>query len=383
MTEPPVAARPWERRRRDVLLPLLSGFVLILYLSFEVFKHFLLTLAVAASVALLLAPVQRRTARAFRGRASLAALLLVVLTTVVILLPVSGYAALLGRQAVAFFEWVRPQLQPAAIQRLLQETVPQRYPWVEAWIDLNEETVPRMISDTLSRTASTANRLIQRAVAGLTSAFVDLALFLLMLFFLLRDGGRLKAELQTISPLSREQEEQIFDHLGRTVKGVMKAMVLVPVAQGLVAFIGFLAFGVPAPALWSVAVVLAALIPLVGSPLGWVPAVAYLFLYGESWQWAGMALWGAVGISGIDNVIKPIILRDSAQIHPLLGFLAILGGLLSFGPLGFLVGPVIVSLLISSVRIYRLDVLRAHERRAEEPAQALDNRGAPLDHHRT
>ena len=70
--------------------------------------------------------------------------------------------------------------------------------------------------------------------------------------------------------------------------------------------------------------------------------------------------WSIISlISGIANVLKPLLLRESARIHPMLGFLSILGGLYSFGPLGFLVGPVILSLVLSAIRIYRMDVLGA------------------------
>ena len=72
-----------------------------------------------------------------------------------------------------------------------------------------------------------------------------------------------------------------------------------------------------------------------------------------------MLIYGTVVISGIDNVVKPLLLRGTAQIHPLLGFLSILGGVLAFGAFGFLVGPVILSLVLSAMRIYRLDLLRA------------------------
>ena len=109
-----------------------------------------------------------------------------------------------------------------------------------------------------------------------THAAVDLGLFLLMLFFLLRDGGRLRAELRPISPFSEEQEHQIFDHLERTIKGALQAVVVVPVVQGILAGIGFMMFGVPSPFVWGTAVILAATVPLVGSPLGWVPACVYL-----------------------------------------------------------------------------------------------------------
>jgi predicted PurR-regulated permease PerM len=108
-----------------------------------------------------------------------------------------------------------------------------------------------------------------------------------------------------------------------------------------------------------VAVVLAAMVPLLGAPLAWVPAVVYLFYTGApTWQWTLMFAYGLLLISGIDNVVKPLLLRESAHIHPLLGFLSIVGGLLAFGVFGFLVGPVILSLLLSALRIYRLDILR-------------------------
>jgi predicted PurR-regulated permease PerM len=186
-----------------------------------------------------------------------------------------------------------------------------------------------------------------------------------MLFFLLRDGSRFRAELRRISPLSETQEDQAIAHLTRTVKGVLQAMVLVPLAQGVLGTLGFWLFGVPSPVLWGVGVVLAAMVPILGSPLAWVPACVYLFVTGERGAALGMFVYGMAIISAIDNFVKPLLLREAAQIHPLLGFLAMLGGLLAFGPLGFLVGPVILSLVLSAIRIYRADILRA-----EHPAAA-------------
>ena len=344
--------------RRRILYPLLVCLLVIVVLAFLVFRYFLATFTVAASVGILMGPMQRRLTEMLRGRSSVAAALLLLLTTVVILVPVLLSAAILSQQAVAFFEWVRPNLQPAALQALYRETLPARYPWLQGWLRFDEQEATQAISLLLSRAAAAGNGLIQGAVAGFTSALFDLVLFLMILFFLLRDGGRLRAELRGISPLSPEQEAEIFEHLARTVRGVLKAMVIVPFAQGFVAMIGFAFIGVPSPVLWGVVVVLAALVPMVGSPLGWAPAVGYLYARGETWQWVAMLAYGIVVISGIDNVVKPLLLRESARIHPLAAFLSILGGLFAFGPLGFLIGPVILSLVISAIRIYRLDILR-------------------------
>lgn len=343
-------AEPYLRRASDRRLPLLVVFAIVVLLAFLVFRHFLLEVTVAAAVALLLAPVHRRVSRWFGGRPSLAAGLLVLLCMVLLLLPISASATLLGQQALSFLEWVRPRLQPAQIQELWQETLPARFPWTRDLV--SAETMSQIASAALSRLVSGANTFLQGAVGGLTSAIFELGLFLMTLYFLLRDGPTLRHEMRRISPLSDSQEEESVDHLVRTVKGVLLAMIVVPIAQGLVAIPGFHLLGVPSPLLWGVTVMLASFVPILGSPLAWLPAVAYLFIYGSTGRAVGMLLYGATVISGIDNLIKPALLRGSARIHPLLGFLSILGGILSFGPLGFMIGPVILSLGLSALRIY-------------------------------
>jgi predicted PurR-regulated permease PerM len=348
-----------ERRRRDLLTPLLVVLALILLLAFWVFQPFVLDFAVAACVALLLAPVQKRLSRALGNRPTLAAALLVLVATVVILVPVLTSLFLLARQVALFLEWVRvqPLLGPEELQRFWEQ-LPQRYPGLRSWIAWLQAQIAPVVSGGIEQLAGRANVLLQNVLGRVTHATIDLGLFLLMLFFLLRDGGRLRAELQPISPFSAEQERQIFDHLERTIKGALQAVVVVPIVQGILAGIGFMMFGVPSPFVWGTAVILAATVPLVGSPLGWLPACGYLFVQGRTGPAVGLLVFSIVIVSGSDNVIKPMLLRGSARIHPLLGFLSIIGGVLAFGVFGFLIGPVILSLVLSAIRIYRLDVLR-------------------------
>jgi predicted PurR-regulated permease PerM len=348
-----------ERRRRDLLTPLLLALGAILLLAFWVFKPFLLVFAVAACVALLLAPVQKRFATALGGRPTLAAALLVLVTTVLILIPVLTSLFLLARQVAVFLDWIRtqPLIGPEELQRFWEQ-LPQRYPGLRTWVSWLQAQVTPVVSGGLTQLAGGANGLLQNVLGRVTHAAVDLGLFLLMLFFLLRDGGRLKAELHPVSPFSEEQERQIFDHLEKTIKGALQAVIVVPVLQGILAGIGFMMFGVPSPFVWGTAVILAATVPLVGSPLGWLPACAYLLVEGKTGPAVGLLVYSTLIVSGSDNVVKPLLLSGSARIHPLLGFLSIIGGVLAFGVFGFLIGPVVLSLVLSAIRIYRLDVLR-------------------------
>ncbi len=143
----------------------------------------------------------------------------------------------------------------------------------------------------------------------------------------------------------------MFQSVGRTVKGVLYTLVLVPVAQGLFAVLGFWIFGLPSPLFWGTVLMLGATIPGVGAPVVWLPAAIYLLLAGSIWQGVGLILYGTFVISLVDNVVKPLILKGTAQIHTFLAFLSLVGGLLTFGPAGVLLGPVIFSLLQSMVRI--------------------------------
>jgi predicted PurR-regulated permease PerM len=180
--------------------------------------------------------------------------------------------------------------------------------------------------------------------------------------------SRLRGELRPVSPFSEEQERQIFEHLGRTVKGALQALIVVPVVQGILAGIGFMIFGVPSPFVWGTAVILAATVPILGAPLGWIPACIYVYVNGSAGAATGLFFFCLVLVSGSDNVVKPLLLQGTARIHPLLGFLSILGGLLAFGVFGFLIGPVVLSLVISAIRIYKLDVLR----RPSGPARPVE-----------
>ena len=213
-----------------------------------------------------------------------------LVTTVVILVPVLTSLFLLARQAALFLDWVRiqPLLGPDEMQRFWDE-LPRRYPGLKSWIAFLQAQLAPLVSGGISQIAGGANGLLQNVLGRVTHAAIDLGMFLLMLFFLLRDGGRLKAELRPISPFSEDQEHQIFDHLEHTIKGALQAVVVVPVVQGILAGIGFFMFGVPSPLVWGTAVILAATVPLVGSPLAWLPACGYLLVQGQTGPALGLA----------------------------------------------------------------------------------------------
>jgi len=355
--------------------PLLVFLLVSLALAFLVFRYFLLTFAVAASVALMLAPVHGALSRRLGGRSGLAAALVVLAVMLVILLPLVVYGVLIEQQAISFLDWLRPHLEPQDWDRFWRETVPTKSPQVARWLQAIGWKAPPL-STGIARLTGTAQTYVQVVIAGAAAVLLDLVIFLMMLFFLLRDGAALRKSLRGISPFTRDQESELVEHLGNTVKASLQAMIVVPLLQGVVALIGFVAFGVPSPLLWAVMVIFAALIPILGSPLAWIPAALYFLANGHLGKAIAMAAYGVFVISMVDNIVKPFILKGAAQIHTMLGFLSIMGGLLAFGPKGLIVGPVVLSLVLSAYRIYRYDILRwREEEHLDSPAPAPE--GAP------
>ena len=353
--------------------PLIASLLAVLALAFVVCRFFLLTFTVALAAALILSGPHRRLSRRLGGRRGLAAALLLLVCVVTLVLPAVAYGALFARQAVALVEWLEPRLTPAGAEKLWSEELPARYPTAMRWAGhvLGGAGI-RSGSEMIARLGSRLGAYAQAVLFEGLGALMDTVIFLMIVFFLLRDEAELRGALRGVSPFTRGQETEALYHMAQTVKAVFLSMVLVPIVQGAVALVGFWALGLPSPVLWSVLVIFAAVIPILGTPLVWVPAGLYLIATGADGRGVGVLIYGALVIASVDNLIKPIILRETARVHTMLGFLFVLGGVYAFGFKGVIAGPVILSLAISAYRIYRYDVLRWREEELAQTAAGAD-----------
>ena len=189
--------------------------------------------------------------------------------------------------------------------------------------------------------------------SGAVSFVFKTFIMLLALFYLFRDGKRLRSFVVQLSPLTNEYDERILRRLEDAISSVVKGKLLIVFIQGVIAASGFALFGVPHPVLWGAATALAALIPAVGVAIVFVPVVAYLFFTGSALTALGVLIFG-VCVGMIDNFLGPILYERGLRLHPLLILLSVLGGIAFFGPVGFLAGPVTLALLFALVDIYPL-----------------------------
>lgn len=218
------------------------------------------------------------------------------------------------------------------------------------------QTLSNDINVIISRITGGAFDIVSGIISNIASFFLSLFLIIFMLFFFLRDGAKIRSLAMELSPLSAVYDKALVEKLENAIGGVVKGSFLIALIQGTVATLGFLIFGVPQPILWGSFTVLAALVPTVGTSLAIIPAVVFLFITGHTGSAIGLIIWGGVAVGMIDNIIGPKIVGARVKLHELLVLLSVLGGIKLFGFLGFLFGPIIMSIFVALVDIYRTDL---------------------------
>jgi len=178
-------------------------------------------------------------------------------------------------------------------------------------------------------------------------------IMLLALFYFLRDGRELKRQLIALSPLGDDNDERILRKMAQAVYSVFMGSIAVAIIQGILTGVGFGIFGIPSPALWGAIASIAALIPGVGTSLILIPGILYLFFMGSTTPAIGLLIWGLLAVGLIDNFLGPIFVNRGIKVHPFLVLLSVLGGLGLFGPIGLVLGPIVLAFLFALLDIYR------------------------------
>lgn len=188
--------------------------------------------------------------------------------------------------------------------------------------------------------------------ATLTTIF-GFFLICVSLFFFLKDGARWREGIILLSPLSDKDDNRIIKRLSMAINGIIKGYLLIAVIQGLLMGFGLYFFNVPNAALWGVVAAIGSLIPTVGTALVSVPAVVFLFATNQIGNAIGMSIWAFLIVGWVDNLLNPIIISSKIDIPQILVLFSVLGGLAMLGPVGFLIGPLTISLLYTLLSIYK------------------------------
>lgn len=324
----------------------LAGAGLVLLGAYVVLAPFFVPIAWAAILAYATWPVYRRVRTATGGRDLWAALIMTLLVVLAVAVPVSVLSVALADDVVGVYRVLRtwavapPDLPPWVTD------LPVIGPAVVGWhaaIRANPDTIQRLVVER----AAWWSQVALSAAGDIGRNLARLALTLLTLFFLYRHGEVVLGQThRVIERLAGAEVRRRLGIVGATVRAVCYGVLLTAAAQGLLAGLGFWVLGIRAPVLLGALTALLALVPF-GPPLVWLPAGLWLLATESIWKGLALILWGAVAVSGIDNVLRPVFIGGAAQIPFLLVLLGVLGGIGAFGLLGLFVGPAILAVLLA------------------------------------
>ena len=337
----------------DSLRPyfLLAVLIGIAALLFFVLKPFLVPLLLAAMFAVVLNPVYQYVLRRMPTWPSLAALCTVILALICAIVPLS----FLGVRVVSEARHMVASLSDGSASRYIETTFLYTQKLSNQYLPVEAQFSSTLTSSVEGYTKEGLSWLVGN-ISGLFSSIAQLLfsviIFLISLFYLLRDGRQLRSLLVHLSPLEDNDDDTVLNRLGLAVNSVVRGNLFIVLIQATLAAIGLALFGVPNPILWGMVAGVAALIPGLGTSLVLLPAAALLLISGAAGPAIGLLLWAGIVVGLVDNLLAPRLVGKGSQLHPLVVLLAVLGGLVLFGPAGLFLGPLFASLFLVLLSLY-------------------------------
>ncbi len=331
-----------------------SAIVLLLvgYAVARILRPFIGPLTWAIFLAFLLHPINLHLRRRLRGEGRAAALL-TALTPVAILLPLSALSVQFVTQVSVLLRTLQAAARRLDIHTLQDVT---QFPWIAhlyQWMQTNFSVSAEQIQNWA---VSGAQELMQAAAnaggslfLGTMNTLVAFVLTLFLLFFFLRDGDVMFSHVRALIPLAEQRKQHLLSHLGDLTRAIVFGTLITALLQGLIVGIGFAICGLPSPVVFGVLAAVLSMLPVGGTALVWIPAVIALFVQGHWGYGTFMVLWGILS-SSADNVVRPMLISGRARISTLAVFIGVLGGISAFGPLGLVLGPVILSLALALIQ---------------------------------
>lgn len=339
----------------------LALLLLSLALLLGLFWSYLAAIVLALLIASVFYPVFSRVKGVLRGRQNAASLFTSLFILLVLLIPVGGFVGTLSQEAFDFYTRSREAVSLSQIQTLLESDSVwvQRVKKVGALTGL--EFTPDSVETLVASVGRKIGFFLYKQLSSFASNFLNLLinffLMMLVIYFLFRDGWKLKTYLIQLIPMPKEQLEKVavkFNEMGRAI---IVGNGLSGLVQGALGGFGFFLFGLPSPFLWGTVIAFMAFLPIVGASVVFLPAALVLLLQGEFGTAMGFLAYNVLYSSIIEYLVKPRLIGKGMRMNSILVFIGIVGGIKLFGILGIVYGPLIITVFLTLAEIYRLEYM--------------------------
>jgi predicted PurR-regulated permease PerM len=365
-----------ERTRRVTFFVLLAASGLAVA---ELLSPYFMALVFAAVTVIVTWPLHSWILGRLGGRQKSASVLTALVLVLLVFGPLSTLVYLGVKDATAVIDDLAMDTSPGELADRFEGLIPEREQVPESfrWLlpqDLSPvQALGEGVKDGAVRGLRAVSRNLMSWLEGTLNALLSVVIFLFTVLTLYIEGPAVIAFFKRLIPMEPSYLDQLFKSFHRLSNNLVVGSVATALAQGFVATIGYAIFDVDRIFFLGLLTAVGALIPVLGSPVVWIP-VSIMLGFERGWGWGvGMAAYGTLLIGTVDNVIRPLVMRRGMRIHPLLIFLAVFGGIAWFGLPGLLVGPVIMAMFLSLTMIHRADIL-GEESSDDDEEEAQDQR---------
>jgi predicted PurR-regulated permease PerM len=344
-------------RERIVQVFFFGFLALMAYLLYQLLDPFLMPILWAVLLSFLFHPLMVDTERLVRSR-SLASILITLATALIVIIPALWFMVRLAEEAQTLSVAVSGAVSSGGLNKLrdlmTQSAIAARANAAFARFNIRlGDQVPEMAVNGAKIISQYMASHVTGLARNLMSVVWDFFLIIFALFYFLRDGEYYYESLRDLTPLHEDDKRAVFETLSTTLSSVMRGLMVTAALQAIQIGLGLIIFGVPYAAFLSILTAIFGIFPLGGTAWVWVPAAAYL-AYADGWTPAiGLVIWCSIAVAVIDNFIKPWAMRHGTELPTVALFFGIMGGLYAYGPIGLFLGPAVISIFASLLKVYR------------------------------
>jgi len=334
---------------------ILTGLLLVAgYLLYTVFAPFFVPLFWAAVFAIVLYPYYIWILSRTRLSRNLAAFIACVTIGIFIIVPMILLGSQIAREVLGIYQWAQGYVKTVSTQAHQTPVFlpPYLAAFIRRYVDVSNADINNIFASSIQEVASWMVGGMTGFVKSFAQVVLNAALAFFAMFYIFRDGWRLLAVGMRLVPLSVHDKERFLEKIDRVIQATVTGGLFVGAVQGLLGGLAFWVAGLSAPILWGFAMFLLSFLPGIGTAMIWVPGSIYLFIGGDYFAGTALMLWGIFVVGLVDNFLRPMLISEAANLHPLLVFFSIIGAVDAFGLIGVIAGPLILSIAGAAVEIY-------------------------------
>ncbi len=327
------------------------------YLFYRILSPFLGSIVWAILLTIAFYPAFQKLQRLLKKKEVLSAMVMTLLVIVVIVLPAGLLMISLANEVVDAYHNLEEMIKTGRLQAYLEqirEITPFKWVWaqLDQHLDLSQADPFQLLLKNFQQIGTFLFNQTSIIFRGLSTFVIGFFFALLSLYYLFKDGNRLLEGLKAIAPIPPKERELILLRFKDMIYATIYGGIVVAILQGLLGGLIFWILGISSPILWGTAMAFLSFIPIGGTALIWAPASLLFIIQGNFFKGIILILFGVFVISMVDNFLRPKLISSKTNIHPLLLFFSVLGGIQAFGMIGLVAGPLITTLCLTLIEIY-------------------------------